>query len=294
MENKFNELEEQAEEMSNQMAGQFYQVVQVLSSIVELQDRYHEGSHSRYVSHKAAELAKKLEMPDEEVYEIGIAGLLHDIGKVGSRESLLSKFRTEMVESEFIAYMTHARAGWEILKKYDHFEHIAELVYQHHERLDGTGSPRRISGKQILPGAAILCIVDTYHNSMFRLRKDKTGRFGSSHDMTSTANYLEQTQARYASSMNLLISKSGIWFDRKAVDVFLSMIDEERKELGFRTIVRLPTSKIETGMIIAEDYYTTYGLLIAAKGEKVNEDIIKALYRFTENDQLPPRILVIK
>lgn len=294
LESEIDNLRNEIEELHSQLADNFLQTVQVLSNIISLFDRYHDGSHSRYVSQKSAEIARRLGLEEEVIFEIKLAGLFHDIGKIGLKDSLMTKFPSEMLQTEFRTYISHPEAGWEILRKFHGFENIAEIVYQHHERLDGTGHPRRLKGKEINPGAAIVSVVDTYHNSMYKLRKEKVDRYGTSLDFTSTAGYLEQTNYRNAATLNYLVQKSQTWFDSKVVDVFLLMIEEERRALGQKTIVRLPIGKLEPGLILVEDYYTSFGLLIAAKGEPVTNDMIKALARFAENNELPPRILVIK
>jgi len=98
----------------------------------------------------------------------------------------------------------------------------------------------------------------------------------------------------YVSTMNYLHQKKGILYEKRVVDVFTELIELERKNLGSKTIMRVPINMLEGGMVFARDYYTSYGLLIASSGESVNEDMKRALIRFAEADQIPMKVLVIK
>lgn len=292
-----NQMEENISDLellSNQLAENFSQTINILSNIVLLTERYYEGSHSRFVSVKSYEVAEALGLSETECYQIKIAGLLHDIGKVGFRESLLSKFTNEMKVYEHREYIQHCIIGMKLLQNYIGMSHISELIYQHHERIDGSGYPRKLYGSEIMAGARIIAVVDTYHNLVYRSHKDKMSGDSSAIHASNTTTYLEASQKRYASTMNYLNIKKGVLFDSKAVEIFMDIIQNERKGYGKQTVMRIPVNKLEEGMTFAEDYFTKYGLLIAAKGEKASKDSSKVLIKFVEADEMPPKVLVIK
>jgi putative nucleotidyltransferase with HDIG domain len=291
---RINELEEQVDILATDLAGNFYQTTQLLGSIVSTQERYYEGSHSRFVAQKSSEIAQDLGMSDTSVYETKIAGLLHDIGKIGFRETLHSKYTQEMTNAEFKQYMLHPELGMQILSKHEGFSSIASIVHQHHERIDGSGFPRHLQENEIHPGARIISVVDTYHNMMFKQKKDKTSTSGSSIKYSSTNQYLDSTQTRFGTTMNYINMKAEVLFDKKVVEAFIENIELERRIIGKQTVMRLPIGKLVPGMTFAEDYFTSYGLLVAANGEQTTEDTIKALFRLAEADQIPPKILVMR
>jgi putative nucleotidyltransferase with HDIG domain len=277
------------EMLHNLLADNFYQTIQVLSSIVTIQEKYYEGSHSRYVSQKSVQVAKALNVNEETLFEIEVAGLLHDIGKIGFPENILTKYQVEMKEIERKQYQLHPFLGKQILEKHKGFLTVAEIIYQHHERIDGTGFPRRLQRGEIHPGALIIAVVDAFHNSFYKKIKGT-----STLQYANNAAYLEATKSRFASAMNFLHQKSDVFFDQRVVEVFLDIVDLERRNLGIRNVMRLPIHKIEPGMYFAEDYFTSFGLLIAARGEVITEDMLRVLMKFAEAEELPAKILVLK
>ncbi|MHB1205859.1 MAG: PAS domain S-box protein [Rhodospirillaceae bacterium] len=132
--------------------------VAALASTAELRDPYTSG-HQHRVSEIAVQLAAKLGVRAEDVEGIRIAGLLHDIGKISIPAEILSK-PGRLSPPEFELLKGHPGAGYEILKGVEFQWPVAEMVHQHHERLDGTGYPRGLKEDQILLGARILAVAD--------------------------------------------------------------------------------------------------------------------------------------
>jgi HD-GYP domain-containing protein (c-di-GMP phosphodiesterase class II) len=100
MNDNIKELEQTIDELGDMLAKNFFQTTQVLASMLSFTERYYEGSHSRFVAEKSAYLARELAFNEEDVMEVRIAGLLHDIGKVGFSDSTLYKYPSEMTPSE--------------------------------------------------------------------------------------------------------------------------------------------------------------------------------------------------
>lgn len=133
-------------------------IVQALSLVVDTRDSYTAGHQAR-VAELAKAIAKAKGLSDDEVEGIFIAASIHDIGKLGVPSELLSK-PSSLNSIEFELIKTHAIDGYDILKKIDFPWPIANMVYQHHEKLDGTGYPQRLTGDQIMLGAQIISIAD--------------------------------------------------------------------------------------------------------------------------------------
>lgn len=291
---EIEEMLSMIDSLSTKLARNFYSTINILSDIVTTQERFYEGSHSRWVAEKSEQVAFELGLSDTKVLEIKIAAQLHDIGKIGFPDGILSKPPSTMTHVERQRYELHPRLGFKLLSAHRGFESIAKIILQHHERLDGSGFPMHLQGKEILPGAAIIGPIDFYHNLLFRRKKDKTFSPTSAVKSASVGSIMDSTQSSFARAMNYLHQKSGELFDTKVVEVFTDIIDIERRNLGMSTVLRLPVGRVEPGMIFAEDYYTSFGLLIAAKGEKVTKEMQKALFRFVQSKELPPKILVIR
>ena len=289
-----NDLEKMIDQLATQLADGFFQTIQVLTRVTSALEKYYEGSHSRFVAEKSAMIAKELGMNEEEVMETRIAALLHDIGKVGMPDALLFKYPTELSQQEYKQYSLHPEIGMHILKPYKAFDTVGEIIYQSHEKLDGSGFPRHLQRDNIHPAAKIIIVVDYFHNGVYRRQRQKPEVTGGSGQVTSTMNYLESTRDKYNNTLNFLHKKSNILFEKKAVQLLTEIMELERKNMGHKSVMRLPVNNLEPGMIFAEDYYTSYGMLVAAKGEVITKESMNALARFVDAGEIPFKILVIK
>ncbi|MEI8201059.1 MAG: HD domain-containing phosphohydrolase [Eubacteriales bacterium] len=133
-------------------------VIDVLVSTVESRDPYTSG-HQKRVSDLSRAVAAEMGMSPSRVEEIRIAGEVHDLGKVSIPADILSMPR-KLKKQEFALIMTHSQNGYEILKDVNFDWPIAEIVYQHHERMDGSGYPRGLKGDEICMDARIICVAD--------------------------------------------------------------------------------------------------------------------------------------
>jgi PAS domain S-box-containing protein len=141
-----------------QLQGNLDDTVRAIARIVEMRDPYTAG-HQASVADLAAAIAKQMGLPDEQVHGIHLAGVLHDLGKIQIPAEILSKpGRLNDIEYSLIKY--HPQAGYDILKGIDFPWPVAQMVLQHHERLDGSGYPQGLKGEQIIPEARILCVAD--------------------------------------------------------------------------------------------------------------------------------------
>lgn len=132
--------------------------IQAMTSAVESRDPYTSG-HQIRTADLARAIAMEMGLPQDKIDAIRMAGSIHDIGKLSIPAEILSK-PTALSEIEFSLIKEHARQGFEILKGVESPWPLAEIVYQHHERIDGSGYPRKLKGEQTLVEARILAVAD--------------------------------------------------------------------------------------------------------------------------------------
>lgn len=188
------------------MHENFLNTIKALSAAIDTKDHYTHG-HSKNVMDYSAYIAKELGMTPVEVEIIRFAGLLHDIGKIGVSESILSK-KSGLNDEEFAIISTHPRLGAMIMDSVDFLKQISPITYHHHERWDGRGYPMGLKGKDIPLGARIICVADSFDA------------------ITSKRSYSDAKGEEFG--LNEIIKCSGTQFDPSIVDAFIKVMEKKK------------------------------------------------------------------
>lgn len=133
--------------------------IQAIAATVEMRDPYTAG-HERRVAELAVAIAKEMGLSDHQIEGIRVAATVHDLGKIQIPAEILSK-PSSLSDIEFTFIKVHPLMGYNILKDIDFPWPVAEIVLQHHERIDGSGYPNGLKGKHILLEARIIAVADT-------------------------------------------------------------------------------------------------------------------------------------
>lgn len=182
--------------------------IEALSKVVDTRDPYTSG-HQDQVSKLSTKIAKELKLPDNKIEGIRIASLIHDIGKIGIPSEILTK-PSQLTDLEFLLIKNHSRIGYDILKNVDFSYPIAEIVLQHHERINGSGYPNNLKGDDILLEARIIGVADVVEAMV-------------SHRPYRPALGLDK-------ALTEIIKNKGILYDPEVVDICVKLF----KEKGFK------------------------------------------------------------
>ncbi len=155
---KLNWAEEEAKKSFEKLKKAFGAIIQVLEKTVEIRDPYTAG-HQRRVSDLAQNIAREMGLTRDRIDGIKITGIIHDIGKIQIPAEILSKPRA-LTGIEFNLVKTHPQVGADILRAIDFPWPVAEIVLQHHERINGSGYPQGLYKKDILLEARIIGVAD--------------------------------------------------------------------------------------------------------------------------------------
>lgn len=155
---RLEELLKEREADQARLERAFSSTIQVIGRLVEVRDPY-TASHMRRVSDLAVAIAGNMGMPPNQIDDIRVAGLIHDIGKMSVPLEILSK-PGKLMPTEFKLIKLHPQIGYEILTSCNMEGPIAEIIRQHHERIDGSGYPQRLTGDRLLMSAKILAVAD--------------------------------------------------------------------------------------------------------------------------------------
>jgi PAS domain S-box-containing protein/putative nucleotidyltransferase with HDIG domain len=141
------------------LAFNMYQIVDALTKVIVARDAY-TYKHQFRVANLCVAIATKMNMPVNIVEGLKLSALIHDIGKIAVPVEILSKpIKLESFELE--ALHRHAQTGFDIVKNINFEWPLAQTIYQHHERLDGSGYPNKLKGDSIIKEARILAVADT-------------------------------------------------------------------------------------------------------------------------------------
>jgi len=149
-----DQLEQNLEKLRKTLGG----IIQAMALTVEARDPYTAG-HQRRVSDLARTIAKEMGLSQDQIDGIRMAGIIHDLGKISIPAEILSK-PGRIGEYEFGIIKTHPKVGYEILKEIEFPWPVAQIVLQHHERMNGSGYPQGLFGDEILLEARILGVAD--------------------------------------------------------------------------------------------------------------------------------------
>jgi len=180
----------------------FLNVLSVMAKVLEAKDPY-ARFHSENVSTLASTTAREMGLADDEVRRIGIAGILHDLGKLGIKESILKK-PGPLEPDERVAVERHPLIASTILEPIEQLQGALDYIRHHHEHFDGSGYPAKLSGEGIPLGARIVHLAEAFDT------------------MTSSRAYCPaRTMDDALSELRRL---SGIQFDPGAVNAFTSVV----------------------------------------------------------------------
>jgi putative nucleotidyltransferase with HDIG domain len=152
------EVEEQLSRTLVSLRQAIGTTLSVLGQAVEIKDPSKTGHHKR-VADLARAIATEMGYPEETIDGIRMAATLHDIGKIPLPAEMLSR-AVKLSDTESSLMKTHVQTGYDILNDIEFPWPVAKIVYQHHERMDGSGYPLGLKGEQILPEARVLAVAD--------------------------------------------------------------------------------------------------------------------------------------
>jgi response regulator RpfG family c-di-GMP phosphodiesterase len=206
---KERRLRTELKERLHQIFAVLKGVVHALSLSIEARDPYTAG-HQKRVSDLAAAIAEEMGLTDDRITGIRMAGEIHDLGKIAVPAEILSKPK-KLSDVELCLIKTHPDVAYNILNGIEFPWPIAEIIYQHHERIDGSGYPRGLKSEEILLEARIMAVADVVEAiASHRPYRPALG-------MTAAADEIRHHK--------------GVYYDTEVVDACLKIIEEPDFEL---------------------------------------------------------------
>ena len=236
----------------------FLTSIKMFSNLIEIRGKGLAG-HSLRVADLANTIAKKMELEASEIQQVFVAGLLHNIGKIGFSDELLAMPVSLMNGQNLALYRKYPARGEQLLMPLEDLQGAAKIVRSHQERFDGAGFPDQLTGFNIPLGSRIVALASDFHNL----------QIGT----------LSQRCLRSEEAVAAILENQGKRYDPAVVNAFRNVkkydvtVDEIQA-------ISIYAKNLQPGMIMARDLITNDGFLLLSAGHVLNERLIRQILEF--------------
>lgn len=244
-------------EHNRSLSDQFQQMVSALVGLIDHKD-VNRSNHSKSVADLCAAVADKLRLSPGDKEDLFTAAILHDIGLLGLNSGIIKQSLSQLNERELAEYRSHCILGEAAVAGIGANEAVCAIVRMHHEKIDGSGYPDRLTGKQIPVGAKILSVVSDYHDLLHGFMVDNV------HGTRGALNYLRGSGKHQ--------------YDQTIVQALGDVL--KRKTACSVGSIPVRSEELVEGMRLAEDVISESGLLLLTAGQELSFRTINRLIRY--------------
>ncbi|NDP37166.1 MAG: response regulator [Rhodoferax sp.] len=256
---------ESLQSANERLKSSFVTSIKVFSTLMEMRGGNLAG-HSRRVADLARRMATKLQLDGKLVQDIFVAGLLHEIGKVGFADELLNTPVAMMKPEQLDAYRKHTVQAEQLLLPLTELRAASDIITAQFERFDGTGFPTRLVGPNIPIGTRILSLASDYDNMQIG---------------TLTHSRLKPEEAKI-----LIVRSSGQRYDPEVVSAFLEVLSGvSRQAAGKENFAEMMVKacNLKAGMVLARDLIAPSGLLMLSAEHVFDQRMIGKIITFEKS-----------
>ncbi|MBC9071899.1 response regulator [Thauera sp. CAU 1555] len=261
LEEKVRERTEELRLAHERLKRSFFTSIQVFANLIELRGGSMAG-HSRRVADLARKIAAGLGLDGRQCNDVFLAGLLHDIGKIGLPDALLAKPPAKMSGEELGVWRKHPAKGEQALMALEELRGAAHLIRSHHERFDGQGYPDGLAGMAIPQGARILALANEYDGHL---------------QGTLTGKRLNEDDAKQA-----IVQGRGKRYDPAVVDAFLSIVGAPPEPPADE--IAVTPADLKPGMFLARDLISPEGVLLLATDYMLDDKLIRQIRDYERSE----------
>ena len=285
-------LKKQVKEKTQEVQKIMENSINFLISLVEMHQS-EVGGHGRRVSELVQELARYMQISEEEVEQFRVSGLLHDIGKLSLPEMLFSKISKWDNEKEML-YRQHPEMGEMLVKSLGLGREVSVLIKHHHERWDGSGYPAGLSKSNIPLGARVIGIVDMYDKITYGVGLDnkpyiRDYQKSSSYSITDYSSPSAPGLAKHA-ALHFIGKKGFSWYDHNIVQSFLEIMNS--KGIASFAEGALTIENVKPGMRLARPIIAKNGQPLLPHGTVLESEYLDKLKSYYENNQVDSIVYV--
>lgn len=258
---------ESLQESNEKLKNNYVTLIKVFTALIEMRGG-HLAGHSRRTADLCRRIATRLKQERKFIHEIFIAGLMHEIGKVGFSDKLLLTPVSLLKSTQLDSYRRHILQAEQLLMPLQDLRGSCEMIGSQFERFDGQGYPEHIAGNVIPLGARILSVASDYDNL-------QTGA-------------LAQRQLSPAEARIRIVEGRGSRYDPVVVDAFVEVLggvaqEEHRPRFGERS---LRANELKVGMRLSRDLITPSGLLMLSADHVMDQHLVSRIAEFEKSSDL--------
>jgi len=252
---------------NERLKSNFITSIKVFTSLIELRDSKLAG-HSRRVADLARRIAQRMKLNSRLVQETFVAGLLHEIGKVGFDDALMDTSIVMMNTRQLESYRKHPMRAAQMLMPLEELKGAADMIGNHLERFDGAGYPQQLVGQHIPVGARILSVACDYDSLQIGLQA--------------------QSQMQSTEALAVIVRGSGQRYDPAVVQAMVALLGEAAAPTGVSrpdkpAEVSLGVGELKAGMVLSRDFITPSGLLMLTAGHVLDDAVIQKIVSFEKS-----------
>jgi response regulator RpfG family c-di-GMP phosphodiesterase len=247
---------------NDKLKASFVTMIKVFSSLIEMRGTNLAG-HSRRVADLARRIAFKLQLDSKLLQDLFIAGLLHEIGKLGFSDELLNTPVALMQTPQLEVYRRHPARAEQLLFPLSDLRDVSDIISAQFERFDGTGFPKKLLEEAIPIGARILALASDYDNMQIG---------------TMTQRRLKPEEAQ-----GIIAQNSGKRYDPTVVAAFIELfggVPQQKVERQRPTDKAIITKDLQEGMVLSRDLIASNGMLILSVGHTLDDRMIRTIINF--------------
>lgn len=249
---------------NDKLKQNFLTSIKVFSGLIELREGAVAG-HARRVADLSRKIAVRLGLDAQAQQDVFVAGLLHDIGKIGFSDVLLGKAVSKLASEDLQRYRKHALSGEAALMPLLELQGVAKIIRSHHERFDGQGFPDGSLGVTIPIGARIVALANDYDGL----------QIGT----------LSERRYNATDAKTMMVQSRGKRYDPQVLDAFLEIIGAPREETSSRDR-EIPAEALQPGMVSARDILSRDGTLLLAADYVLDATIVRQIQDYANREGL--------
>jgi adenylate cyclase len=283
---------------NKRLEGSLFGTVKLLSSLIETLNPML-GNYMKQVGMISRTIAEDYDLSKEELDQIEIAGMIHDIGLLGVPEHIILKDKEDMTQKEFMMFSQHPTIGKMCLDAVEYLDQASLIVLHHHEYYDGKGFPHHLRREEIPLGSRIIGVVADYCKIIYTWPKDVDEITKKARNFLGpAANNIDiddpgKMLAAIAKKIILLGAEQK--YDLQVVSTLMKKLGEKEREESKKQmkIVSISVEELKEGMVLAKNLRSKDGRILVQKDASLKESSIETLQILVENEVVENEIFII-